>query len=184
MKKYGKYFALWLITLLLFGGLTVLLNPQWVESQSRNLFAHNGLFRGALRVIGTLTLGSTDLTATGTELNDQMLSVTLTDVCTATDYYLPLPEAGTFKTAYTTVNGTVDVATVLTFFLSAVDPTYLTEVTGSTLTIAASSAAGAVDSSGTITGGSTITAGSGLRISPDGGCGGTVPTVVSVVYTR
>lgn len=119
------------------------------------------------------------------ELASESLTFYLPDVCAATAYYGVLPEAGTISAVASNVNGSVDSQTAITFYLAAVDATYTTEVTGATLTLAAGSGAGQVATHGAISGGNTFTARSGIKIAPDGACGGSnVAAHLTLTYTR
>lgn len=133
---------------------------------------------------GNVLIGGTALTPTATELNEQVINVYVADICTTTATYATLPHAGTLTAYSTNVGGSVDAATVVNLYLSAVDVSYLSAVTGGTITLTNSDLAGKIRTNGTITGGNTVTANSGVRVVSDGGCTGVAPATVSLTVTR
>jgi len=133
---------------------------------------------------GNLLIGGTALTPTAAELNEYLITIHDVDVCDTTSVYAVLPHAGTLNSAAVVPHGTIDSQTVLKLYLGAVDTTYLTEVSGATLTMTASAPAGRIFTNGAVTGGSTVTANSGVRVGSDGTCTSAIVGTVTIGVTR
>lgn len=136
-------------------------------------------FRGGVAV-GALAIGDTEITASGTELNEYSLTLDIADLSAEATYYVVAPHAGTISKIYSVIDGAVGTAdATITCNIGA------TPITDGAITITQSgSAAGDVDSA-TPSAANTITAGAALNcVAAGGGAGGTPRAHVVFVITR
>ena len=112
----------------------------------------------------------------------EVINAVITDVSSGADSYAIMPYAGTIE-KISTVNTTAlatNGAAAITFYL---DTTAGTQVTGADIEIAASSAAGAVDTA-TPTAYNTVTANQAIAILTDGGSTNTSRAEVQFILKR
>lgn len=139
---------------------------------------------GSLEVAGVTidasTLALNGLTASATELNEQVLTLDIADGSAEAAYYLVSPHAGDITKIQSVIDGAVSTADItITAAIAGVD------VTDGVLTIAtAASAAGDVDSCSP-SAARTVTAGQAIRFTVTGGGAGGSPRIhLSVTITR
>lgn len=132
---------------------------------------------------GSLTVaGSTlsDITASATEINEQVLTLDIADGSAEGTYHIVCPHAGTISKIWTVIDGAVSTADItVTAAIGA------TPVTNGVVTIATSgSAAGDIDSA-TPTAANTVTAGQAVNFTVTGGGSGGSPRIhLAMVITR
>jgi hypothetical protein len=130
--------------------------------------------------VDSSTLALNGLTASATELNEQVLTLDIADGSAEAVYYVVCPHAGTISKIWTVIDGAVSTADItVTAAIGA------TGVTDGVVTIAtAASGAGDIDSA-TPTAANTVTAGQAVNFTVTGGGAGGSPRIhLAMVITR